>query len=263
MIIGGRRFSCENGDVAHGPIGLREAIARSCDVYFWTQGQKLGVEAIAAEARRFHLDQRTGIELPYETSRMLVPDPVWKEKVRREKWFAGDTANISIGQGDLLVTPLDMACFAASVARGELYTKPTLLHHPNAAPQHAPPIGLTPAQRAVLLGGMEDCTIYGTANYLTKLRDLRIPDLRIAGKTGTAQVSGKKNVGWFICFAPLENPEIAIAVTVEGDTAGETVGGGSFASPIAAAVLKAWWEKKHRPPTNPNQGVVVPQKPQV
>ena len=260
MIIGGRRFSCENGEVAHGPIALREAIAQSCDVYFWTQGQKLGVETIAAEARRFHLDQRTGIELPYETSRMVIPDPVWKEKVRHEKWFAGDTANISIGQGDLLVTPLDMACFAASVARGELYTKPTLIHDPNAAPQHTPPIGLTPAQRAVLLGGMEECTISGTAKYLTRLQELRIPGLRIAGKTGTAQVSGKKNVGWFICFAPLENPEIAVAVTVEGDTAGETVGGGNFAAPTAQAVLKAWWEKKHRPPAA--QGVAAPSKPQ-
>ena len=87
-----------------------------------------------------------------------------------------------------------------------------------------------------------------------------LPGLRIAGKTGTAKVSGRKNVGWFICFAPLENPEIAIAVTVEGDTAGEVVGGRSFASPVAQALLKAWWEKKHRPPAA--QGVAAPSKPQ-
>ena len=245
MIIGGRVFSCENGLGLHGAIALREAIAQSCDVYFWTQGQKIGVDAISAEARRFHLDQRTGIELP-GTRGMVIPDPVWKQRVRGEKWFAGDTANMSIGQGDVLVTPLDMACFAASVARGEVYTKPTLLHDPNAAPQHTAAIGLTPAQRAVLLGGMEDCTINGTANILSA-KFLKIPGLRIAGKTGTAQITGKKNVAWFICFAPLENPEIAIAVAIEGDTAGEAVGGGRYAAPVAQAVLKAWWEKKNYP----------------
>jgi penicillin-binding protein 2 len=259
LMIGSRRFS-EVGEEPHGAMNLRDAIAHSCDIYFWSQGQKIGVDAIAAEARRFHLDQRTGIQLP-ETRSMLIPDPAWKERVRKEKWFPGDTANISIGQGDVLVTPLEMACFAASVARGELSTKPTLLHDPNAAPQHAPPIGLTPAQRAVLLGGMEDCTITGTAYFLTRLKDLQIPGLRIAGKTGTAQVSGKKNIAWFICFAPLENPEIAVAVAVEGDTPGETVGGGRYAAPIAQSVLKAWWDKKHRP-AGQGQGVAVPVQPQ-
>lgn len=253
MLIGGRRFSCENGLGLHGAIALREAIAESCDVYFWTQGQKIGVEAIAAEARRFHLDRSMGIQLD-ETNRMIIPDPAWKKRARGESWFAGDTANMSIGQGDVLVTPLDMACFTASVARGEIYTKPTLLHDPSAAPQHSESIGLTPAQRAVLLGGMEDCTIYGTANALTKVKDLRIPGLRIAGKTGTAQITGKRNVAWFICFAPVENPEIAVAVAIEGDTAGETVGGGLYAAPVAQAVLKEWWDKKSRPA---NPGVSV------
>ena len=247
--IGNRPFYCDRtatGFAQHGHIALREAIARSCDYYFYTQGLKMSPETIAAEARRFHLDQRTGIQLT-ETRGMIIPDPAWRERVRHEKWFPGDTANMSIGQGDVLVTPLEMACFAASVARGEVYTKPTLLHDPSAAPQHTESIGLSPAQRAVLLGGMEDCTTYGTADVLTKLKELRIPGLRIAGKTGTAQIGDKKTIAWFICFAPVENPEIAVAVAIEGDTPGETVGGGRYAAPVAQAVLKVWWEKKSRP----------------
>ncbi len=256
VMVGNKRLLEENGTVQHGPIALREAIAESCDVYFWTQGLKTGVDVIATEARRFHLDQRTEIQLP-ETRGIVIPDPAWKERVLKEKWFPGDTANMSIGQGYVLVTPLDMACFAASVARGELTTKPTMLHDPQAPAQHSEPIGLTSAQRAVLLGGMEDCTISGTANYLTQYKDLRIPGLRIAGKTGTAQVSGKKNVAWFICFAPLEHPEIALAVAMEGDTAGETVGGGRYAAPIAQGVLKKWWEKKNAP-TSPGISIKGP-----
>ncbi|HWA09629.1 MAG TPA: penicillin-binding transpeptidase domain-containing protein [Opitutaceae bacterium] len=250
MLIGGRTYYCDRtatGYAEHGHIALREAIAQSCDYYFYTQGLKMSPEVIAAEARRFHLDQRTGIQLS-ETKGMIIPDPAWRERTRGEKWFAGDTANMSIGQGDVLVTPLEMACFAASVARGEVYTKPTLLHDPNSAPQHTEAIGLTAPQRAVLLGGMEDCTINGTAKVLTQLAALRIPGLRIAGKTGTAQIGNKRTVAWFICFAPLENPEIALAVAIEGDTPGEAVAGGLYSAPIAQAVLKEWWDKKSRPP---------------
>ncbi|MSU69447.1 MAG: peptidoglycan glycosyltransferase [Opitutaceae bacterium] len=242
-----RVFTCDNGDGHHGALALSEAIAMSCDIYFYTLGIRASADAIAIEARRFHLDQRTGIELPNESSRMLIPDQDWKLRVRGENWFPGDTANMSIGQGDVLVTPLDLACFAASVARNEVCTKPTLLHQPNAPVQHTEPIGLTPVQRAAILAGMEGCVTHGTAKVLTNLRDLRVPNVRIAGKTGTAQISGNKNVAWFICFAPLENPEIALAVAIEGEKAGETYSGGMNAAPVAAAVLKKYFAKKNRP----------------
>jgi penicillin-binding protein 2 len=159
------------------------------------------------------------------------PDPAWKRKrARDEAWTPGDTANMSIGQGDVQVTPLVMACFAASFARGELWTKPTLIHDPNRPPQHTEPIGLSGSQRAAILKGMEECTMEGgTAEVLTTLEALRVPGVRVAGKTGTAQIKrpqGKVDEAWFICFAPLENPEIAIAVAIEGDNPGETSAGG-------------------------------------
>jgi penicillin-binding protein 2 len=250
-MVGNRRYPCENGRGHHGEILLPEAIALSCDIFFYQAGLLTTVEGLAAEARRFHFDEQTGVEIPGETSRMIVPDPAWKEKRKGERWFPGDTANISIGQGDVLVTPLEMACFAASVARGQVFTKPTILHDPNAPTQNTPPIGLTPNQRAALLEGMEGCTTHGTAKFLTQFPNLRVPGVRIAGKTGTAQKrvtkdgkTGNINLAWFICFAPIEKPEIAVAVVVEGENIGEEFGGGMNAMPVASAVLKKYFEKK-------------------
>lgn len=249
MKVGNRIFTCENGHAHHGELKLPDAIAVSCDIYFYTLGLKTTAEVIAAEARRFHLDQRTAIELPNEPGRMTIPDPEWKERTQGAKWYPGDTANMSIGQGYVLESPLAMACFTASVARGEVYTKPTLVHNPQASPQHHESIGLTPAQRAALLEGMEAVTRPpGTARILTTLESERIPGVKIAGKTGTAQIPGNKNAAWFICFAPSDKPEIAVAVMLEGDTPGEEYGGGRYAAPLANAVLKKYFEKKSRPP---------------
>jgi penicillin-binding protein 2 len=244
MMIGRRRFTCDNGEGHHGEIALPRAISVSCDIFFYTVGQRTGVDAIAAEARRFHFGQPTGIELPGETHRMLVPDPAWRRRVRDESWNPGDTANLSIGQGDVGVTPLGMACFAASFARDETSTQPTLLHDPHRAPQHTEPTGLTPAQRAAILAGMEGCTQGdGTAHFLTDIAAYRVPGVRIAGKTGTAQLPGKLDMAWFICFAPLEQPEIAVAVAVQGNTPGEAFGGGREAAPIAAAILRRYFAR--------------------
>jgi penicillin-binding protein 2 len=250
-MVANKKFYCENGDGHHGEILLPEAIAVSCDIFYYEAGRLATIEGIAAEAKRFHLGERTGIELPGETGRMVIPDPAWKERTQKERWFPGDTANTSIGQGFVLVTPLDMACFAASVARNELFTKPTILHNPRASTQHAPPIGLTPIQRQALLEGMEGCTTHGTAKWLTQMPNLRVPGVRIAGKTGTAQKqitkdgkTGFINYAWFICFAPIENPEIAMAVVVEGENIGENFGGGTYALPVASAVMKKYFEKK-------------------
>jgi penicillin-binding protein 2 len=247
MMIGNHRFVCENGLAEHGKLTLHDAISESCDIYFYTVGLKTSVDVIAAQARRFHLDRPTGIELPGETHRMLIPDPAWKKRARDESWTLGDTANMSIGQGDVQVTPLMLACFAASFARGEVWTRPTLIHDPRRPDQHTERIGLSESQRAAILQGMEECTTTGTAKYLTTLEALRLPGLRIAGKTGTAQImspQGKVDEAWFICFAPLENPEIAIAVAIEGTTPGENFGGGREAAPVASAVLRKYFEKK-------------------
>lgn len=255
-LIGKTPFVCFNRLGRHGEVLLKDAIAHSCDIYYYEVGQRVGPQGLAEEARRFHFDRRTGIELPNETGRMVVPDPTWKELKHHEKWFPGDTAHMAIGQGFVEVSPLQMACFIASVARNEVFTQPTLIHQENRPTQQTESIGLTSAQRAALLEGMEGCTTYGSAKTLTTAPPLRVPGVRIAGKTGTAQkkvtIDGKTgfiNYAWFICFAPIENPEIAIAVMLEGDTIGENFGGGANAAPVASAVLKKYFEKKNRPAT--------------
>ncbi len=262
MMIGNRRFNCENGLGHHGKLTLPDAITESCDIYFWTVGLRTSVDPIAAEARRFHLDRPTGIELPGETHRMLIPDPAWKEKARRENWTPGDTANMSIGQGDVQETPLVMACFAASLARDEVWTQPYLIHDPRRPLQHTERIGLTPAQRSAILEGMEGCTTSpeGTAHVLTSVEELRVPGVRVAGKTGTAQIKrpqGQVDEAWFICFAPIEAPQIAIAVAIEGDQPGENFAGGRYALPVASAILKKYFAPKpaaaaSAPPAGPS-----------
>jgi penicillin-binding protein 2 len=183
---------------------------------------------------------------------MFIPDPEWKQRVRHESWYAGDTANMAIGQGDDLVSPLEMATLLASIARNEVTTKPTLIHKPNAPRQQSEPIGLTPEQRAVLLKGMEGVTnLGGTAGLLaTPNTPYHVPGVRIAGKTGTAQKDevidgklGKTNFAWFVGFAPVENPQVAFAVLIEPDEFGEMYGG-QTSGPIAGKILKKYFEQK-------------------
>ena len=251
--IGNRTFVCNNGRGRHGEILLPGAIAQSCDIYYFAAGRLMTPDRLAAEGRRFHLHERTGIELPHETRRMIIPDSEYKERAIGEKWFPGDTANASIGQGYVLVSPLQMACFAASVARNEVHTPPTLVHRPNAPTLKTESIGLTPAQRSALVEGMVLTVTEGTAKALN-IDQFKIPGVRLAGKTGTAQKTvtkdgktGTINLAWFICFAPADNPEIAMAVMLEGDTIGEEFGGGRNAGPVAATVIKKYFENKNRP----------------
>jgi penicillin-binding protein 2 len=254
ITIGGRKFYCDNGNGHHHLVTLADAITHSCDIYFYEAGKRISPEAIAAEGRRFGMFQKTGIELPSETNGMFIPDPAWKKRVRHESWYAGDTANMAIGQGDDLVSPLGMATLMASVARNEVTTKPTLIHNPNAPRQQSEPIGLTPEQRAALLKGMVGVTTTGTASLLGDPKSFYyVPGLRIAGKTGTAQktvtLNGEKgtiNFAWFVGFAPAENPEIAFAVMLEGEDFGELYGGAN-SGPIAGQILKKYFEKKNPP----------------
>ncbi|PTX97779.1 penicillin-binding transpeptidase domain-containing protein [Opitutus sp. ER46] len=252
--VGNRLFPCYNGRERHGHILLPDAVAQSCDIFFYKAAELATADGVAAEARRFGLDDPTGIELPNETKRMLIPDAAWKKKRFDERWYPGDTANMAIGQGFVLETPLGMACFTASVARGEVLTHPTLLHDPNRPRQRTESIGLTRQQLVALHHGMEGCTITGTGKVITEMN--LVPGIRVAGKTGTAQkdvvengeYKGKMNVAWFICFAPVENPQIAVAVAIEGENLGEEYGGGRNSAPVAGMILRKYFEKKAAKP---------------
>ena len=236
-VVGKRVFHCHRRN-GHGEEILIGAIRDSCNVFFYDRGTEIGVWPIANEARRFHLDQPTGIELPAETRRMLVPDPEWKAgRFYGEGWFTGDTANMSIGQGFLLLTPMQMATFAASLAAETTFLKPTLLH--TGKPAHkGVPIGLAPGQLELIKEGMRLAGERGTARLAGK------PGMQVAGKTGTAQVrkDGKPTtLAWFVGYAPVQNPRIAVAVLIEGVPEQEIeFGGGSTAAPIAKAVFEQY-----------------------
>ncbi|AWI08965.1 peptidoglycan D,D-transpeptidase FtsI family protein [Ereboglobus luteus] len=247
--VGNRNFVCNNHSM-RGEMSFRDAIAKSCNIFFYRESLVLGAQPIADEARRFGLDQRTGIELPSE-GKGNIPDPI-QRRARGLPWTGGDTVTLAIGQSEITVTPLEMAGFAASVARNETRTTPTILHDPNRTRQRTEPIGLTPEQRHALVDAMRETMKTGSGRMLTnpRFKALNLGYLDIAGKTGTAQrevwVDGKRgiiNLAWFIGFAPAENPSIAIAVVLEGNIPGEELGGGAKAAPIAGYVLKKYFEK--------------------
>lgn len=253
FLVGSRAFPCHDNH-AHGAINVVTALSKSCNVYFYQDGLAVGPDRLASEARRFGLDRPTGIEIPGEVKRMIVPDPDWKRRQLLGGWVPGDTANMSIGQGFLDVTPLQIACFTASFARNETVTTPTILRRPpGGSPALAgnQAIGLAPGDRAAIIAGMEDAVLHGTA------RKARIDGIRLGAKTGTAQkdvwIEGKKrqiNLAWTTVFGPLDAPTIAVTVMLVGDKPDAEYGGGTFAAPIAKAVLEAYFAK-HPPLTAP------------
>lgn len=236
--VGNRVFRC-HARYGHGEVDTAAAIEGSCNVYYYAEGLRMGIDVLSAEAKRFGLDEKTGIELPYETSRLVVPTKEWKREQVGAGWVPGDTANTAIGQGFLLVTPLHMATFMASLARGETRTKPTLLA---LAPEEArtvehggEPIGLNEREWRELWNGMERVVGSDGTGRL-----VQIDGLRIAGKTGTAdfRAHGEEvNLAWFIGCAPVDNPQIAVAVMVEGSTAADSFHGGSTAGPVAKDIF--------------------------
>ena len=249
----GNRDYPEHEPVGYGEVNLDKMLAVSCNVWNYQIGLRTGIEALAAEARRFGLDTpllqtvsdfETGgqpmTELPYAASRgLVVPDRAYKLRIGAGAWNDGDTANLSIGQGYLLTTPLHMACVAASIARGETRTVPSIIHSVERTGRHigAVPIGLNADQLEALRGGMVRCVEEGTA------RVARIPGLPYAGKTGTSEYfkkGEKAHLAWMIGYAPADNPVVAFAVLVEGQVDTNTWGG-KTAGPVAKEMLETWW----------------------
>lgn len=236
----GNRLFPDHNRAGFGYVTLDKALAVSSNVYFYQLGLKLGIDRIAEEAKRFHLDQPTGIELPYETNRMIVPTKEWKKKKFNESWYPGDTANAAIGQGFFRVTPLQMACFTASFARGEQQTVPTIIKAPYRNVK-SPAVGIGEKDMTDIREGMQQVVSLGSG------RRAQLKDIAVSGKTGSAQdtIKGKRvTLAWFIAYAPAENPQVAIAVLVEPTKKEDNFHGGTTAAPIAQPVLEAYFEQK-------------------
>jgi penicillin-binding protein 2 len=236
----------------HGSVNLHRAIIVSCDVYFYTLGKLLGIEKIDYFAKRLGLGARTGIDLPGEAAG-LIPTPEWVEKVFKHKWYAGETMSVAIGQGAVVVTPLQLARMIAAVASGGAFSRPHL-----AFKDQLLALGVDPPDdtaRSFPLGEstLEALTqgMWGVVNEDggTGL-DARCPGIDIAGKTGTAQVvsvdlmkssgnAGYKNNAWFVGFSPVNKPEIVVAALVlRGEHS-------TVAVPVAREVIKAYFDKKN------------------
>lgn len=237
--VGNRNFP-EHSRRSFGEIDLRQALAISSNVFFYQIGLRSGINRIAETSRLFGLDRPTGVNLPFESTRSIVPDPEWKRRTQGESWFPGDTANTSIGQGFLRFTPIQMAAFVASLSRGETRTLPTILRvtDPRNVDHGGEPIDIPPAALDAIIEGMQRAAEEGTA------RRANLPEIGVAGKTGTAQVfpDGRRlTLAWFIGFAPVNNPEIAVAVVVEGVTEEDQFQGGLTAAPIARQMFEAYF----------------------
>jgi penicillin-binding protein 2 len=249
----------------HGDITLQDGLTASCDVTFYTVGQRLDSidqELLPRFARGFGFGEPTGIEGVLEEGG-LVPDPAWKVNTVGEPWWPGDTVNLAIGQGDLLVTPLQVARMIAAVGNGGTLYRPYVIQRIGPAgdmllEQVATPevVGALPVSPENLLA-IQDALLgvttksIGTAWY--RFTGLRIP---VAGKTGTAEVGGPdtRPHSWFAAYAPAGDPEIAIAVIVENAGEGTTV-----AAPLTRQVVEAYYGLPLTPlPPEAEEGYVPP-----
>ena len=232
-------------------MSIRNAIKHSCDIYFYELGYGLFVkvdnieELLQKYAREMGFGSETGIDLPFEDEGR-VPDRQWKKEYFKDQveytvWFPGDTINMSIGQGDLLVTPLQMAMAYSTVANRGIQYEPHLVLETRdqfggigaeSSVENWKDLELNEYYLELIEDGFDMVTKPGgTAAYT--FRNFPTDEIPIAGKTGTAEVFGKQDFAWFASYGPIGNPEYAVVVMLE-----EAGGGGSNASPIAEKIYR-------------------------
>lgn len=239
----GRYFRCWYHS-GHGTVDLQKAIAQSCDVFFYTLGNRMGIDNIARYSEMAGLGSKSGIDLPGEASG-VVPSTKWKMRNFREKWYAGETISVSIGQGALTVTPLQLAHAIGGIATGGIWTKPHMVV------DQAPKEGGRRENISIdnvlkVIDGMHAVVNGGGTGARAKL-----PGLEVCGKTGTAQLASNevlkgaagrhmKDNAWFVGFAPRDSPELVVVALFES---GEH---GNLAAPIVRDVIKAYFDKRVR-----------------
>jgi penicillin-binding protein 2 len=243
----GRQFKCHIfGKGSHGHVELHDAVVKSCDIFFYNLGKRLGIDRISYYASQLGLGHRTGIDLPGEQEG-LVPSEEWKQRVFKQKWYPGETISVAIGQGATTVTPLQIAHTVAGIAMGGVFHRPHLLADAKDTDQASFPITEDTTEKVTqaMFGVVNEAG--GTAH------GAHLEGIEFCGKTGSSQLisnEGIKRAGghlgkqladnaWFVGFAPRRNPEIVVAVLVE-----HGLHGSSAAAPVARDIIKAYYDKK-------------------
>jgi penicillin-binding protein 2 len=252
----GRYYRCHLKG-GHGSVDMRHAMEKSCNVYFYTLGNMLGVDRIYKWAEKLGLAGKTGIDLPNEQE-SLVPNTEWKRRRTGEKWYPGETISVAIGQGQVSVTPASLALMITTVANGGTKVTPHVVKAVDEgsgwkevpAPATAKSVAFRPDTLAALHEGL-----WMVVNASGTGGRARIPGRDVSGKTGTAQVisneerarardTGRdlRDHGWFVFFAPRDNPELA------GVIFGEHNEHGYLGAPIAKHVIETYFAKKEGNP---------------
>ncbi|MBA4392237.1 MAG: penicillin-binding protein 2 [Desulfobacca sp.] len=246
--FGNRVFHCWRKG-GHGMVNLHKAIVQSCDVYFYNVGNRLGVDRLARYAQLFGLGKPTGVAL-FPEKDGLIPTSLWKLRRYKTPWQPGETLSVSIGQGYNLTTPLQMAVLTATLANGGKVFRPFLvkkLVSPQGTvikefqPQVIQQVSVNPEHLRLIQQAMAGVVNEGGGTGGAA----RLPGIIAAGKTGTAQVvslgkKGGRDHAWFVAFAPLESPQLAMAILMEHGGHG-----GDAAAPIARKIFEAYF---HLPP---------------
>jgi penicillin-binding protein 2 len=256
--FGGRTYRCWKRE-GHGSVDLVKAIQQSCDVYFYTFGVQLGIDRLAEIAKSFGLGRPTGIGLSGEASGLL-PSSEWKQRRFGERWYPGETVSAAIGQGYNLYTPIQLAVSYAAIASGQLVQPRLVLRVESGEgvetlpPSPSTPVAVKPEFLELVRRGM---TAVVEEPGGTGAR-ARVPGVKVAGKTGTAQVVQLQHTegmresdipiryrdhAWFGAFAPADAPEIAVGVFVE-----HGLHGSSGAGPVAQRILARYFEKRGMTP---------------
>lgn len=239
----GHYFACHIKR-GHGDISLHRAITQSCDVYFYNVGNRLGIDRIAHYAEMAGIGHKTGIDLPGETQGTM-PSTKWKMRLARQKWYAGETISVAIGQGAVTVSPLQIGAALGGLGEGGLWYKPHMIA---GQPSNLVSQGnFKPENLESVVSGM-----YGVVNEGGTGRAAYLPSIKVCGKTGTAQLAATErtkgakmrsslaNNAWFVGYAPMDKPEIAVVALFEN-------GEESYnAVPIVRDVIKAYFDKKSR-----------------
>jgi penicillin-binding protein 2 len=252
----GRYYRCHLKG-GHGSVDMRHAIEKSCNVYFYTLGNMLGVDKIYKWAEKLGMVGKTGIDLPNEQD-SLIPNTEWKMKRTGERWYPGETISVSIGQGQVSVTPAALAVMISTVANGGTRVTPHVIKAvdegsgwtPTPVPAVADRIAFKPDTLTALRDGL-----WMVVNAAGTGKRALIPGRDVSGKTGTAQVISNegrarargtdrdlRDHGWFVFFAPRDNPEIA------GVIFGEHNEHGYLGAPIAKHVIETYFAKKEGRP---------------